>query len=1243
LSTRNFLHELAGQWFRTTDIVDRHLERLGFYASRTLYHILSITYLALITDAGLLIIAFTPLLFKAQLIAQEFNISLVFLIGYVICDLIRLPFRHGATISLGFPLIFLTVLADSPFAALRNAALGSLLSEALYSILISKQRCSWSLALRRALFYAGHHAVAGLGALTACQLASGRLYLPIQETMRVDVLSVLAYVVTYSLISMLLVWPYDRQIQLFLACNEGSLVRIDFFTTLLLLPLPASTYYLYNLSAGEWEKMIIAVSILPPLFILLFFLARNYTKLEEERVQLTLKEQISQLLGDPANVAELMERVLTIIGGLVDYRWGAAYSLSDEELVLCGVKPAKGPVRTLDLDGTEEAWWPSKDFGKDKGQVAWPKRLKPGEGFLGKMVKAYLSPQFFDQARAPITVSEPYLPRKTALAVYPIASWQRESEEVFLKPIGMIVVARPRRMFTTWEWEKGRVLSERVSSVLLGAQRLEKVMREISQQVKEYATDPERVRQAVHALIQRQVDVSKFLAAVSEYSFQNSLRAVLKSVIERRRGSGIALAPETLTQIYNQVRDRTPGMPPLNEEIFQLLQTLTSCLSLVFSFPYHFPDVERGSTFKEFYEFLLVALDANTVPCIIALDSQINDTVKAIKAGRKPIRQMGGSVAADLTALPLEALEEVEKLREVIPLLGAYNRTEDLGDQEKALDQALSLLKEREKSVRERLRDPERFAFLQTLSCWHEAINKALANLKQGPAHLQVSLRNRQALSLQEKTVAGLVLKNQGPGVASSVVVQLQPSSDYEILEETVDIGTLIRGKSEELEFALQPIGEGPLRLHFGVTYNDPERKGKVEEFADLLYLRELPPNPGDIPNPYTPGMPLKLGNPTFFGRDDIFKFIHQSSAALIHKTILVLIGERRTGKTSILKQLPARLNNSGSIPIYIDGQQLGIDPGMSSFFLSLTGAIADGLTAAGIPISPLTPEDLKETPQYVFERQFLPMVRDRIGDRVLLLTIDEFEELGDRVKRGRLQPEIFPYLRHLIQHGEQLAFIFAGTHRIEELIGDYWSVLFNIALYRKVSFLDREETVRLITEPVQPYGVMYDDLAVDEIISLTACHPYFTQLLCNLLVNRCNEAECNYVTVQDVRDAVEELLETGRAHLTFLWGTSDQEDKLTLAALAELRAQLDQVTIAAIIDRISAYQLHIDPGQITRAMEKLTARDIVREIPDNPVSYDFSAQLYAHWLRRYKPLSKIVEEVSNEQAPGEALLPGDR
>jgi hypothetical protein len=467
------MFKLNHQWTKDLETAYRYLERLGIIMSGTLYHILGMVHLALITDAGLLIMLCIPILFHDQLIPQP--ISVAFLLGYVVCDLVRFPFRHGATISLGFPLIFLTLLADSPFAALFNATLGSLISEALRSIFVSKQRHPWFPALRRALFYAGHHAVAGWGALLVYQLTYGHLVPSLLETTDIDIPATLAYIVVYSLISMLLVWPHDRRIQLFLAPNEDPFVRIDFLTTLLLLPLPAAVFYLFDHSnLRQADKILIAVGILPPLFVGLFYLARNFTKVQEEREQLALREEIGELLGSPANMAEMMERMLTIMDRLVDHRWGAVYSLDNEELRLCGVKPAVGPVEILDSYETEETWWPSVEIGRDKGQVAWPTRVKLNEGILGKLARITYPPQFFDEGKDQITSSDPYLPRKTALVVYPITTVaQGEAEKAFPRLIGMLALARPKRMFTTWDWEKGQALSSKAANVLLNVQRLE--------------------------------------------------------------------------------------------------------------------------------------------------------------------------------------------------------------------------------------------------------------------------------------------------------------------------------------------------------------------------------------------------------------------------------------------------------------------------------------------------------------------------------------------------------------------------------------------------------------------------------------------------------------------------------------------------------------------------------------------------------------------------------------------------
>ena len=64
---------------------------------------------------------------------------------------------------------------------------------------------------------------------------------------------------------------------------------------------------------------------------------------------------------------------------------------------------------------------------------------------------------------------------------------------------------------------------------------------------------------------------------------------------------------------------------------------------------------------------------------------------------------------------------------------------------------------------------------------------------------------------------------------------------------------------------------------------------------------------------------------------------------------------------------------------------------------------------------------------------------------------------------------------------------VFCGTHRIEELASDYWSVLFNISLYHSIGFLEKDEAFHLIKEPVKEFNMRYDDLALDKMWRITA------------------------------------------------------------------------------------------------------------------------------------------------------------
>jgi hypothetical protein len=478
-----------------------------------------------------------------------------------------------------------------------------------------------------------------------------------------------------------------------------------------------------------------------------------------------------------------------------------------------------------------------------------------------------------------------------------------------------------------------------------------------------------------------------------------------------------------------------------------------------------------------------------------------------------------------------------------------------------------------------------------------------------------------------------LAIRNDGRGSALNLSIGLAPAPEYTLLDEAAEVERLAAGEEVQVTLRVRPrpvADGGHLRARFLIRYADPRGPDQVEHFADEVRLLVADEPFQFIPNPYVVGTPLQGGSRLFFGRADLLAFIEENLAAAHHNN-LVLIGQRRTGKTSLLKQLPTRLGD-GYLPIYLDGQSLGLDPGLPNFFLALATEIAFALDDRGFSVAPPEPSELADSPAATFERAFLPRVREAIGERHLLLLLDEFEELEAAVRRGSLDPSIFGFLRHVVQHTGNLSVIFCGTHRLEELAADYWSVLFNISLYRHVGFLERGEAERLIQDPVAPFGMRYDDLALEKIWRVTAGHPYFLQLLCHSLVNRHNKSGRGYVTVADVNAALDEILAAGEAHFVYLWAESTREERLALIALSRMLPLAGHATPAQIVDYLTDRGVAIERRAITEALHHMALRDILVAAGDGDGApgdtYRWKLGLLGLWAEKYRSLSRVVDEV---------------
>ena len=369
----------------------------------------------------------------------------------------------------------------------------------------------------------------------------------------------------------------------------------------------------------------------------------------------------------------------------------------------------------------------------------------------------------------------------------------------------------------------------------------------------------------------------------------------------------------------------------------------------------------------------------------------------------------------------------------------------------------------------------------------------------------------------------------------------------------------------------------------------------------------------GRIENPFTPGLVLELHNPLFVGRDELAQ---QLGAALrrSRRPTFFLTGERRMGKSSILKQLPSLLG-SQYLPVFYDLQSTGVASSTAALLATIAEGIYELLLTKGMLVKNLDYEQLREDQrenEAVAYHRFDRWLRDveRVlerEDRFLLLAFDEFEKLEEAGQHGYLDLRLLlDWFRSVIQNRPRLRLLFSGVKVVSDM-GSNWAGYFVNVETLKVSFLRLEEAHKLITHPVPDFSgeFTFGEQVVAEVIRQTSGHPFLVQALCSNLIVNLNYQSREQAEMQDVAVAVEEMFDKWGEYFWDLWERTDQEQR---ACLLEIRSLCE--CDFAHIKQISG----LNEQTAHRAVQRLLRRDL---LITNADKYQIAIPLFSQWLER--------------------------
>ncbi|NJN55970.1 MAG: AAA family ATPase, partial [Anaerolineae bacterium] len=473
-------------------------------------------------------------------------------------------------------------------------------------------------------------------------------------------------------------------------------------------------------------------------------------------------------------------------------------------------------------------------------------------------------------------------------------------------------------------------------------------------------------------------------------------------------------------------------------------------------------------------------------------------------------------------------------------------------------------------------------------------------------------------------------------------VIEMQPRAEIQLL--ALDRPGLVRDVSQAVADAdinmtslyADRLADGSARIVLGLgeipLWRLDRLVTQLQVIEQVRQVQRRAPTPSNQPghdsvlarhfeNPYTLRPVSGAG---FYGRKRELRELINNLRDVRPGEAVLLWGPRRIGKTSLLLEFQQRvLASQDYVLVFLDMQRLS---GRSTtiFIRDILRAVAQ---AIGQPEVTPRLNRLRRDPLGYF-RSFLdnsPSLRQKH----IVLIIDEFQLLPHLTEEEVSLTDINLMFRSLIQHRGGLSIIFSGGGVLDSLLRQPdASFMLEVARYQKVDCLDESAARQLIVEPAQ--RVVLAPTAVDNLLTLTARHPYYLQWLCGELMARADREERPMIADEHLEHLLAEWLpDQGEQFFNHLWGSStgftrSQQflSKLVLVVLA-VHENDDGTLLLADMETTLGTVL-VDVPRLWYVLQDLAQMDTVLAQDDR---YAIKMPLFRRWLRANYTVERVLKE----------------
>lgn len=551
----------------------------------------------------------------------------------------------------------------------------------------------------------------------------------------------------------------------------------------------------------------------------------------------------------------------------------------------------------------------------------------------------------------------------------------------------------------------------------------------------------------------------------------------------------------------------------------------------------------------------------------------------------------------------VELMQDLSDLMRLTKKFNLYNEDEDKPRYKKDVLEKIDDLDEK---WEKKLMHPDSVIFYKILTGWKNTIEKEYE--EQIPKPSIEAVIKTKCLAFADKVGVVLSVKNIGKGKAEHVYAQLLETDNYDIVKKQSEIKAYLGRKREfNPELIISPKNKKETIISYEIYYKDPLGKENKKQFEESIKIIRKKMPFQKMENPYIVG-DIVREEKMFFGRKKLIEDIFDTIKGKHQINPIFLYGKRRTGKSSVLYHLKNKFKNE-FVPVLFDMSQFF---GNKSFYRDLMEEIGKKIGFADEDLP-----EIKEDPFDEFMEKFYSKIKNKLNGKKIILMIDEYQKIDTFIAEGIYGESVIDFLDTLVQNGE-IKVILAGFLQAEELQSKKWIEFMRVFQTKNVSFLEREDVLALIHDPVKEY-MEYDDGAIEKVISMSACHPYFTQLICHTMVEYYNHNQTGLIKYETVIDHLSDYLEKG--HNVFIDIVAAQTKELEQQILFRMYESMkEKKAICVHQSEIELSLLELDEdmekSKIEESLSLLEKKEIIQKTVEHPEYYEFTVDLYRQWVK---------------------------